>query len=198
MWKVLRADLERHGGARSFGFWALAVYRYGRWSQELPNPAARWLTSKLYGVANQGVDMIAGVSLDRKTEIGEELHIIHTGMISIHPDVKIGERVGIMHGVTIGTHLGPGVPTIGNDVFIGCHASILGDITIGDGARIAANSLVIADVPAGAIAVGVPARVMPNMSAQPPRTPPTLVEPGGNNAAKPTRPVTAHDKKDHG
>src|SRR5262249_16975207 len=73
-------------------------------------------------------------------------------------------RVRILHNVTLGTNMGPDVPTIGNDVFIGCGASILGKVTIGDGARIAANSLVIADVPPGATAIGVPAKVMPNLS----------------------------------
>ncbi len=48
-----------------------------------------------------------------------------------------------------------GAPTIGNDVFIGCGAVILGDIKIGDGVRVAANSLVVSDVPSGAMAMGV-------------------------------------------
>jgi serine O-acetyltransferase len=107
-------------------------------------------------------ELATGVLLERTTEIGEDLHIIHAGMISIHPDARIGKRVGIMHGVTIGTNMGPGVPTIGDDVFIGCNASILGGVTIGNGARIAANSLVITDVPEGAVAIGVPAKVMPD------------------------------------
>jgi len=73
----------------------------------------------------------------------------------------IGDRVGIMHDVTIGTNLErPGTPVIGNDVFIGTGARILGGVKIGDGARIAANSVVLTDVPAGATAIGVPARVM--------------------------------------
>jgi serine O-acetyltransferase len=54
-----------------------------------------------------------------------------------------------------------GVPKIGNDVFIGTGAAVLGPITIGDGARIAANSLVIADVPPGMLAMGVPAKNYP-------------------------------------
>jgi len=53
-----------------------------------------------------------------------------------------------------------GAPIIVNDVFIGTGATILGDITIGDGARIAANSLVITDVPPSATVIGVPARMM--------------------------------------
>ena len=66
-----------------------------------------------------------------------------------------------MHDVTIGTNMDrPGVPRLGNNVFVGAGAKILGGISIGDGARIAANSLVVCDVPAGATAVGVPARVL--------------------------------------
>src|SRR5580658_4642008 len=103
-----------------------------------------------------------GVLIERETVIGKKLHIIHAQGINIHPECVIGDRVGIMHGVTLGANMGPGVPVIGNDVFIGCFASVLGKVTVGDGARIAANSLVISDVPAGAVAMGVPARVIPN------------------------------------
>lgn len=107
---------------------------------------------------------LTGVDLDRTTQVGEALHIVHGGMISIHPDAIIGDRVGIMHGVTLGTNMGPGAPVIGDDVFIGCQASILGRVKIGNGARIAANSLVITDVPSGAVAIGVPARIGPDVS----------------------------------
>ena len=57
--------------------------------------------------------------------------------------------------------------TIGNNVFIGAYATVLGGIKIGDGAKIAANSLVICDVPAGATAIGVPAKVYPAQAAKP-------------------------------
>ena len=160
MWDVLRADVRRHGGWKHGGSLALAVYRYGRWSLSLSSPLARWLTSKTYGAAKLVVKQAVGVELDRCTELGDAPHFIHTGMIMIHPEAKIGDRVGIMHGVTIGTNMGAGVPTIGSDVFIGCHASVLGAVTIGDGARIGANSLVTSDVPPGAFAVGVPARII--------------------------------------
>jgi serine O-acetyltransferase len=93
--------------------------------------------------------------------VGEEFHLIHWGNTKIHPGVVIGNRVGIMHDVTLGTTMErPGVPRIGNDVFIGAGAKILGPVTIGDGAVVAANSLVLSDVPPGATAVGVPARVL--------------------------------------
>jgi serine O-acetyltransferase len=70
-----------------------------------------------------------------------------------------------MHNVTLGTNMSPEVPVIGNDVFIGCGASILGGVHVGDGARIAANSLVINDVPPGSFVAGVPAKAFPAASA---------------------------------
>ena len=73
----------------------------------------------------------------------------------------MGERCSISHGVTIGVLGGhrPGVPRLGNDVYVGAGAKILGPVTIGDGAIIGANAVVLKDVPAGATAVGVPARI---------------------------------------
>ena len=90
-------------------------------------------------------------------------------MIQIHPSAEIGDRCGIMHGVTLGSD-GKGVPTIGNDVFIGCGATVLGGVKVGDNARIAANSLVISDVPSGSAAMGVPARVTPNLMGLRPKS----------------------------
>jgi serine O-acetyltransferase len=164
MLQRLRRDYERHGSSlREGGFWALAVYRFGRWSLEQPEGPVRWSTSKVYGGLKWACELATGVLLDRRTEVGDDLHIIHTGMISIHPEARLGHRVGLMHGVTIGTNMGDAVPTIGNDVFIGCHASVLGGVVVGDGARIAANSLVITDVPPGAVAIGVPAKMVPQL-----------------------------------
>jgi len=165
MWQEIRDDYRIHGRSLTNGaFWALLVYRYGVWSMHRRFKPWRWLTSKLYGVLKIVIEMTTGVLLDRTTQIGKGFHIIHTGMVSIHPAAVIGERVGIMHNVTLGTNMGEDAPVIGNDVFIGCGASVLGKIKVGDGARIAANSLVISDVPAGAVAIGVPAKVMPDLS----------------------------------
>lgn len=93
---------------------------------------------------------------------GNWASILHSAPISvlmsvIYGNSIIGDRVRIQHNVTLARNLDRGgAPTIGNDVFIG--AVILGGIKIGDGARVAANSLVITDVPPGA--TGVPARIM--------------------------------------
>jgi serine O-acetyltransferase len=148
---------------RNGAFWALAVYHFGVWSLEQRVPLWRWVTSKIYGILRHLTEFCTGVHLERTTRIGRALHIVHASGIFIHPDTVIGDRVGIMHHVTIGTNMGPGVPTIGDDVFIGCGAKVLGRITVGNNARIAANSLVITDVPDGAVAIGVPAKILPGM-----------------------------------
>jgi serine O-acetyltransferase len=131
---------------------------------------ARWVTSKLYGLLQIFSEIVTGISIDRSMQLpGKGLHIIHPTSVYIHPGVKLGERVGIMHNVTLGTNMrGNATPEIGNDVFIGTGASILGKVKIGDGARIAANSLVVNNVPPGGFAVGVPAKtiMMPSVRQQ--------------------------------
>lgn len=162
MLERIKEDFFRHGGTvKSPAFWAVAVYRFGRWSDSLRLSPMRWMALKIYGAAFLGIELATGIVLNREAEIGEELHIIHSGNIKIHPHTVIGDRCGIMHDVTLGTNMErDGAPTLGNDVFIGAGAKVLGPVTIGNGARVAANSLVINDVPPMATAIGVPARIM--------------------------------------
>lgn len=161
--RQIRADAKRHAASASHrSMPALVTYRFGRWVQKQPAPVA-WVGSKVYGVSLLVSEAVSGIFLDRGTEVGEDLHLVHAGGINIHPGVKIGDRVGIMHGVTLGAGPDGDVPTIGDDVFIGAHASVLGGIRVGDGATVAANSLVIKDVPAGALAIGVPAKNVPQL-----------------------------------
>lgn len=103
---------------------------------------------------------VPGVDLGG-TEIGPGIFISH-GQSTILSAERIGANLQVHQGVTVGwDYCGDRRPIIGDDVFIGAGAKILGAVTIGDGARIGANAVVVTDVPAGATAVGVPARIRP-------------------------------------
>lgn len=198
LFKRLREDYERHGGSvRDLSLWTVAVYRYGAWTNELPPSPLRWIASKAYGPMFLGIEMITGCTINREAKIGDGFHLIHGGNVRIHPDTVIGKNCSILHDVTIGTNIGrEGVPVIGDNVQIGAGAKILGPIKIGDGAVIAANSLVIADVPAGTTAVGVPARALPYpgplreraaAGAAPPAAPAVIARPPAANGSPPAQ-----------
>ena len=83
----------------------------------------------------------------------------HPHGVVIHPDVEIGPNCLIFQQVTIGEESG-GVPTIEGHVDVGAGAKIIGELTVGRHAKIGANAVVLNDVPAGATAVGIPARIV--------------------------------------
>ena len=160
MLKLLRSDYTRHGSRLTNpALWAVWNYHFGVWAANRRFPPFRWMLLRCYSWNLFLVLITSGICLYRETEIGADLHLIHSGNIQIHPRAIVGARCGIQQDVTIGTNMGTGVPVIGDDVYIGAGAKLLGDITIGDGAVIAANSLVISDVPPHTTAIGVPARV---------------------------------------
>jgi serine O-acetyltransferase len=103
------------------------------------------------------VRMYSGLDLPAKTQIGPGLFVTHFGPTVIHPYMVAGRNLTLEQGVTIGR--GPtGVPRIGNDVYIGTGAKIINGITIGDHASVGAGAVVVKDVPAYCVVVGVPAR----------------------------------------
>ena len=164
--ETIRADYRRHGySIKNPAFISLCVYRFGRWSIERESPAIRWIASKIYGLINFVVANVTKVWIPPQVTIGCDFHIIHAeGSLSIHPDVVIGERLGVMHNVTIGTNMRPGAPNIGNDVFIGVNSTVLGAIRIGDRVRIAANTAVTTNVPSDSTVVGSPAKIYPRLT----------------------------------
>ena len=99
-----------------------------------------------------------------EAKLGKNLMLPHPNGIVIHEDAVVGDDCMIMQQVTIGM-IGDGeVPIIGNKVYIGAGAKIIGKVHIGDGARIGANAVVTKNVPAGCTAVGVPAKIMEQSS----------------------------------
>lgn len=98
--------------------------------------------------------------IDPQATLGRNLMLPHPNGVVIHGDAVIGDDCMIMQQVTIGM-IGEGqVPRIGNKVYIGAGAKIIGRLNVGDGARIGANAVVTTDVPPNATAVGIPARVI--------------------------------------
>ena len=167
-WSLVREDvrcvLARDPAARSLlevwtiypGVQAIALHRLAhalwrrgwRYGPRSISFLSRWLTN---------VDIHPGAS------IGQRFFIDHGAGVVIGETAEIGDDVTLYHGVTLGGttwSAGKRHPTLGNQVVVGAGAKILGPIMVGNRARIAANSVVIEEVPAGATVVGIPGRVV--------------------------------------
>jgi serine O-acetyltransferase len=104
--------------------------------------------------------VVSGADIPINTHhLGGGLLLPHPQGVVIHPDVVLGPNCLLMQQVTLGTGPKPGVPRLGGHVDVGAGAKILGGVVIGDHAVIGANAVVISDVPAHAVAVGIPAVV---------------------------------------
>ena len=113
---------------------------------------------------------LTGIEIHPAARLGRRLVIDHGMGLVIGETAIVGDDVTLYHQVTLGgTSLSHGKrhPTIGNNVIIGAGAKVLGNITVGDGARIGANALVIKPVPAGITMVAAPANVLDRGRAKP-------------------------------
>jgi serine O-acetyltransferase len=156
-WRTYDGDLSRRG------LWVMAVYRFGRWRYTIKPSLFRKPFSLLYKVLNVISEILTSVELPCEVSLGRGLVIEHAFDIVISGDAVLGDDVVLRNGVTIGLRHRAfrGSPVIGNRVDIGAGAKILGPITIGDDVSIGANAVVLTDVPANSIAVGIPARIRP-------------------------------------
>lgn len=112
---------------------------------------------------------LTGIEIHPAARLGRRLIIDHGMGVVIGETAEIGDDVYIYHQVTLGGTSIEAVkrhPTVGNNVIIGAGAKVLGAIEIGDGARIGANAVVIATVPAGTTVVGIPARPVDHTQAK--------------------------------
>ena len=112
---------------------------------------------------SQGAKMITGIEIHPGATIGRGLVIDHGTGVVIGETAEIGDNCTIYQGVTLGgtgKDVGKRHPTLGNGVMIGAGAKVLGPLTIGDNAKIAAGAVALHDIPADSTAVGIPARVV--------------------------------------
>jgi serine O-acetyltransferase len=117
------------------------------------------LASKVAVLRHRFWSVVTGADVPLNCKIGGGLLIPHPNGIVIHPDAEIGPNCLLFQQVTIGDVHGK-VPKLGGHVDVGAGAKLIGGVTIGNHATIGANSVVTSDVPAGATAVGVPARIV--------------------------------------
>lgn len=158
----IRQDLKAHNGDwGAQGFWALIVYRFGRWRYGVRPALLRKFFSLLYKILFKFVQIITGIELPCEAEIGRNFVIDHFGGIVISGYAKFGDDCRIRNGVVVGLKKvdQPCAPVIGNNVDIGAGAKLLGAIRIGDNVVIGANAVVLTDVPDNCLAVGVPATI---------------------------------------
>jgi serine O-acetyltransferase len=170
--RFLAADLYRIGGVRGFRAGLKAVLTLPAFEFVFLMRTCRYLRQHkilkflLYPLAKMRFTQRTfkyGISIPYQTDIGPGFFIGHIGGIVVNFQCRIGSNCNMSHGVTLGqTNRGKrkGCPTIGDNVYIGPGAKIIGAIRVGDHAAIGANAVVTRDVPAHAVVAGVPAQII--------------------------------------
>jgi serine acetyltransferase len=170
-WRACRAEFARcktHGytGWGSENFWALAIYRLQR-AILASRPKWVWAPARIaLAIMRKLFTLLTLIDIHPDARIGPGFFILHGGPLRIHAAARIGADCAISHGCTIGAGFHADAATIGDHVSVGCSSSIIGKVNVGDGAVVAPNSLVLADVPAGFTAIGVPAKNLPAIDAR--------------------------------
>ena len=163
--KDWQADLERYGGKGAWfseqSLWAVWVYRFGRRVDARPRGFKRYGLTKIYWFLYRVVETVTGISLPKEAKVGPGIRIWHFGGVFINPQSAIGTNCTIRQGVTLGNRVEGGpCPVLGDGVELGAYAQILGGVHLGDGCRVGAMAVVLENIPAGATAVGNPARIV--------------------------------------
>lgn len=173
-WQLLREDYEAHGRELSRpGFQAIAVHRFGTWRMGVKQRWLRMPLSVAYRAMYRGVRNFYGIEVPYTAQLGRRVVFEHQHGIVVHGSAVIGDDCILRQGVTLGLRNLERLdeaPVLGRGVNVGAGAKIIGPVRIGDGAAIGANAVVLSDVPDGALAIGVPAQLVPrrNGSVEPP------------------------------
>lgn len=140
---------------------AVIVYRYGHWVNSVRVPVLKQLLRLPYMLGKTLVVVCFGIFIPSQFKCGRGFAIHNFSGIFI-PRTTAGDNLIVFQNVTVGHLRGQGgrAPRLGNNVFLGAGAKVMGDIDIGDNVVVGANSLVMSDVPNDCTVVGVPARII--------------------------------------
>ena len=166
LFKTLHSDLRRKAEWYDLpdGFKSILrmVFSDGSFSQIIYRAMRFCQTHSLKPIAYLLYRMnviLYGAVIGRGAQFGEGFVLLHTVGIVVNSEVSAGKNLTIENGVTIGAEKGES-PTLGDNVFIGSGAKIIGKVKIGSDVKIGANAVVLKDLPDGATAVGIPARIV--------------------------------------
>ena len=159
----IRDDWQAHGRDWTKpGFRAVAVHRFGVWRMAVRPKLLRAPLSLVYRALYRRCRNVYGIELPYSVRLGRGVVVEHQGGIVVHGDTVIGDHCIIRQNCTLGIRRLDALhdaPVLGRGVHLGAGAVVLGKITLGDGAIVGANAVVLVDVPAGALAIGVPASI---------------------------------------
>jgi serine O-acetyltransferase len=142
------------------GTQAVVVFRFCRWARSVKTPIIGLLLRILARILHLGVMVVSGINIQPYSAIGRGFAIHNFSCIFILAE-RMGDNCTVNQGVTIGNVRGsPRPPILGDNVYVGAGAKILGEVNIGSNVVIAANSLVVSNVPDNCTVAGVPARVI--------------------------------------
>ena len=165
--EILAEDFSAYGRRLvEPGFWAVAVHRLGARLDKIEPAILRHPLEATHKLLSTAVDWVWGINIPKTTRLGRRVRIWHNGSIVLNARA-IGNDVQLRHDTTLGPVRMKDrdrpelLPIIEDGADIGSGACILGDVTLGKGALVGANSVVLRSVPPGVTVFGVPAKVMP-------------------------------------
>jgi serine O-acetyltransferase len=147
-----RSTRERLAACFEMSLWAIGIFRFGKWAHSFRLFLIRWPLMALYFVCYKLSQAISGIRIALDSEIGPGLAIHNFGGVIIHG--RVGKNCVFVQGaqmISAGDGKGRGHPTLGDGVYVGAGAKILGNVSIGNHARIGANAVVVTDVPEGGV-----------------------------------------------